>query len=606
MKIALNDLANLQNENTAVSTINTNNETLEVAFDNTLSRDGTAPNQMESSLDMNSFRIINLPLPVGLTEPLRVQDANTLNGGGTINVSTLPAGGIATDVLAKTDSTDFLTQWDHSTGTGDVVRATSPALVTPTGIVKNDVGLGNVDNTSDATKNSASATLTNKTFDTASNTFKLNGAAFGTPAEALTALGISQETLPWINVKDYGAKGDGIVVGGTVTVTSGSPNLTVSGGIFTAADVGKNIQIPGAGSGATVLVTTILTYTSPTQVVLATNAISSVSTNKSVFYYTDDTTAISSAVAASGLTGTIIFPKGIYAYSTLVFDGAIGLHLLGEGALGASILRCISNTSTGGCKFRSTFDVTTSFITFDHSSTGFTGYLVDASHQPSSAIDTQGLYFFRCAFASQGYNLYSANGCSLNQADLVTFEGCKFGSLVRPIDGQSSGGGSYSNGIRFKNCQAADNIGFFANSLGTGWTFQDCNFQACHDGAQRIAYTSSSVTWQNLVFINCGIYDGTVGGTSYLTLDKGFGLTIQNGLWGGIATSNLLAATGIIKGVCIQGVYASLFSYVLYANVTGNVGWNYDGGNCFASCTNVIGNSANISGLSGTTTNAVF
>ena len=36
---------------------------------------------------------------------------------------------------------------------------TSPVINTPTGIVKGDVGLGNVDNTSDATKNSAVATL---------------------------------------------------------------------------------------------------------------------------------------------------------------------------------------------------------------------------------------------------------------------------------------------------------------------------------------------------------------------------------------------------------------------------------------------------------------
>lgn len=40
---------------------------------------------------------------------------------------------------------------------------TSPVINTPTGITKSDVGLGNVDNTSDATKNSATATLTNKT-----------------------------------------------------------------------------------------------------------------------------------------------------------------------------------------------------------------------------------------------------------------------------------------------------------------------------------------------------------------------------------------------------------------------------------------------------------
>lgn len=39
---------------------------------------------------------------------------------------------------------------------------TSPVINTPTGIVKGDVGLGNADNTSDATKNSATATLSNK------------------------------------------------------------------------------------------------------------------------------------------------------------------------------------------------------------------------------------------------------------------------------------------------------------------------------------------------------------------------------------------------------------------------------------------------------------
>lgn len=43
---------------------------------------------------------------------------------------------------------------------------TSPNITTPTGIVKGDVGLGNVDNTSDATKNAASVTLTNKTITT--------------------------------------------------------------------------------------------------------------------------------------------------------------------------------------------------------------------------------------------------------------------------------------------------------------------------------------------------------------------------------------------------------------------------------------------------------
>lgn len=56
------------------------------------------------------------------------------------------------------------------TGSGAVVLTNSPALVTPTGIVKGDVGLGNVDNTSDTTKWAAVATLTNKVINAVSNT----------------------------------------------------------------------------------------------------------------------------------------------------------------------------------------------------------------------------------------------------------------------------------------------------------------------------------------------------------------------------------------------------------------------------------------------------
>jgi hypothetical protein len=54
---------------------------------------------------------------------------------------------------------------------------TSPVVNTPTGIVKGDVGLGNVDNTSDATKNAAVATLTNKSLDETTVKFVNSGDA---------------------------------------------------------------------------------------------------------------------------------------------------------------------------------------------------------------------------------------------------------------------------------------------------------------------------------------------------------------------------------------------------------------------------------------------
>jgi hypothetical protein len=70
-KLSLTDLANLTNESSVVAAINANNAAIEAAVEKTLSRDGEAPNSMDANLDMNSYRIQNLPLPVGATEPVR-------------------------------------------------------------------------------------------------------------------------------------------------------------------------------------------------------------------------------------------------------------------------------------------------------------------------------------------------------------------------------------------------------------------------------------------------------------------------------------------------------------------------------------------------------
>lgn len=69
-KLTLTDLANLQNEGTAVSAINANNALIETAMENTLSRDGTTPNTMSANLDLNSHRILNLLDAATAQEPL--------------------------------------------------------------------------------------------------------------------------------------------------------------------------------------------------------------------------------------------------------------------------------------------------------------------------------------------------------------------------------------------------------------------------------------------------------------------------------------------------------------------------------------------------------
>jgi hypothetical protein len=70
-KVSISSIENLQNESTAVAKINANFLAIQAVIDALLSRDGTAPNQMVSNLDMNNRRILNLPAPATDNEPAR-------------------------------------------------------------------------------------------------------------------------------------------------------------------------------------------------------------------------------------------------------------------------------------------------------------------------------------------------------------------------------------------------------------------------------------------------------------------------------------------------------------------------------------------------------
>lgn len=99
-KLILDDITNLQNEASATATINENSRKIVEAFEDILSRSGKAPNEMQSSMDMNGNRILNLPEPVEPTEPMRRMDALLLQ----ITGPTGPAGP-ATGVIGPTGPT---------------------------------------------------------------------------------------------------------------------------------------------------------------------------------------------------------------------------------------------------------------------------------------------------------------------------------------------------------------------------------------------------------------------------------------------------------------------------------------------------------------------
>jgi hypothetical protein len=110
-KITLNPVGSLIDATTAANTINANSVTVQNAMDNTLSRDGTQPNQMLATLDMNSNRIINLAAPVSSSEPARLQDLANIAAGGTVTLNNVPTGGATGAVLTKNSITNYDMSW---------------------------------------------------------------------------------------------------------------------------------------------------------------------------------------------------------------------------------------------------------------------------------------------------------------------------------------------------------------------------------------------------------------------------------------------------------------------------------------------------------------
>lgn len=131
-QITLNPIADITQSTSAQNTINANNQVIETAFLDVLSLSGTAPNQMQSQLDMNSNQILNLPSPATANSPLRLQDLSTFTGGGTI--TNIPVGGTTGQVLAKHSNTNFDVQWqseatDVAAGANISVTGTTPITV---------------------------------------------------------------------------------------------------------------------------------------------------------------------------------------------------------------------------------------------------------------------------------------------------------------------------------------------------------------------------------------------------------------------------------------------------------------------------------------------
>lgn len=247
-KITLNNVNDLTQTTTAQSTINGNNSVIQTAFDNTLSRDGTVPNQMTSQIDMNSNRIINLPSALSNSEPVIL---STLNAA-ILGKGNVPAGGTTGMVLAKNSNTDFDTKWESESsaivaGANITVTGTSPATISTTA----SPTFSGV-NVSSLTASTAVAADASKNLVSVTNTGTGNNVLSTSPTLVTPTLGVATATSIVFNPTTGGIIGtttndsapsgtvgeylaSTITSGSSVAVTTGSPT-TVTNITLTAGD----------------------------------------------------------------------------------------------------------------------------------------------------------------------------------------------------------------------------------------------------------------------------------------------------------------------------------------------------------------------------------
>ena len=137
-KLVLADVGSLQSEPSALQTMAENNQKIETALENTLSRDGSGPNQMEAPLDLNSNRIINLAPPQSGSDAARLTDVReALVFEGTL----VPA--LVTDYLLSNDGTGLV--WRNAIsipGLGDLKSSNNLSELTDTSVARTNLGLG--------------------------------------------------------------------------------------------------------------------------------------------------------------------------------------------------------------------------------------------------------------------------------------------------------------------------------------------------------------------------------------------------------------------------------------------------------------------------------
>lgn len=268
-KIVLSDLATLSDS--IITLVNNNNALIETAIDNTLSRDGTSPNTMGASLDMNSNIIFNLNLvPTTNAEAASKYYVDTGLDTLTQYVNTL-----AHLIVAPSNGFDILRMNTNSTinwGSSNVILTHSAGILT---LSPGDLRITTAGtNSASVVTVGGTQTLTSKTLTSPSITTPtitnptVTTGTFSTPV--ITSPSITTSIFPTAN--DGAPLGDTthnfsdlfLASGGVINYANGNVVLTHTSGVLTLGTGDLQITTAGSNSASAVTVGGAQTLTSKT------------------------------------------------------------------------------------------------------------------------------------------------------------------------------------------------------------------------------------------------------------------------------------------------------------------------------------------------------